>query len=155
MLGRLKQADIISLGLEDNDSSLVLEASSELSVHRAIYAITSALAIVHAHPPYATTLSMTDNEIIPIDFEGKYFFNNVSVIDLHAASGPDAASRVVSERLKDGRIVLVKGHGSFARGHTLEEAYMLTSSLESSCFFVYHTRGHRGDWCGSMKQNTE
>jgi L-fuculose-phosphate aldolase len=44
----------------------------------------------------------------------------------------------VSEQLKEHKIVLVRGHGSFARGDMLEEAFMYTTSLESSAFFLYH-----------------
>lgn len=48
----------------------------------------------------------------------------------------------MSEHLKDYKVVLVRGHGSFARGDMLEEAYMLTSSLEASSFFLYHLKGN-------------
>ncbi|HAS04216.1 MAG TPA: fuculose phosphate aldolase, partial [Dehalococcoidia bacterium] len=35
--------------------------------------------------------------------------------------------------LRDHRIVLVRGHGSFAIGQLMEEAYNLTMALEESC----------------------
>jgi L-fuculose-phosphate aldolase len=44
----------------------------------------------------------------------------------------------VSNALKDYKIVMLRGHGSFARGDMLEDAYMLTSSLEASAFYLYH-----------------
>jgi L-fuculose-phosphate aldolase len=141
MLGQLKRTDVISLNLTDNSSPLIGKASSEVSVHKAIYDTnTSALAVIHAHTPYATLLSMTEDEIVPIDFEGSYLFKEVPVICLGKSVGSDEAALLISEPLKEYKIILVRGHGSFARGDTLEEAYMLTSSLESSSFFVYYSQ---------------
>jgi len=51
-LGCLEEHDLIETGITKNDRSTPL-ASTELAVHRAIYQQTSALAIVHAHPPHA------------------------------------------------------------------------------------------------------
>ncbi|HWI54246.1 MAG TPA: class II aldolase/adducin family protein, partial [Desulfobacteria bacterium] len=60
MLGRLKESDLIETGLDKNDSHITL-ASTEIGVHRSIYKNTSALSIVHAHPVYATALSLVDD----------------------------------------------------------------------------------------------
>ncbi len=145
MLGQLKEGDIIEMGINKNDAH-VLMASSEFVVHKAIYKNTSALSVLHAHPPYATLLSMTEDELIPVDSEGSYLFKKVPVVSLEKTIGSDEASHVVSEYLKDYKVVLMRGHGSFARGDMLEEAYMLTSSLEASAFFLYHTRGERKEY---------
>ena len=140
MLGRLREGDIIEVGIERNDAHILM-ASSEFVVHKAIYKNTSALAIVHAHPPYATLLSMTEDDLIPVDSEGSYLFKRVPVVSLEKTIGSEDAARIVSEYLKDYKIVLMRGHGSFARGDMLEEAYMLTSSLESSAFYLAHREG--------------
>ena len=137
MLGRLSAGDIVEIPVEADDSHILM-ASSEVVIHRAIYRNTSALAVVHAHPPYATLLSMRHDEIIPIDSEGSYLFKRVPVVVSEKTIGSPEASVLVSEYLQDFKIVLLRGHGSFARGDMLEEAYMYTSSLEASCFFVFH-----------------
>jgi len=137
MLGKLRQQDVIELDL-NQDNSQVLNASTELVVHTAIYKNTSALAIIHAHPPYATLLSMLKDEIVPVDSEGTYFFKRIPVVTPVKTIGSEEAAQLVSEQLKEHKIVLVRGHGSFARGDMLEEAFMYTSSLESSAFFLYH-----------------
>jgi len=138
MMGRLSAADIIKLDLERPDDPNILLASSESVVHRAIYHKTGSLAVVHAHPPYGTLLSMTDDELVPVDLEGSYHLKRVPVASSEDAIASHEAAQIVSDHLKDHRIVLMRGHGSFARGNTLEEAYMLTSSLESSAFYLYH-----------------
>lgn len=140
MLGRLSAGDIVELDLEHYDETAILEASSEFVVHRSIYLNTEARAVVHTHPPYATLLSMTDDELIPIDSEGSYFFKRVTVASPETTIASPETAAIVGKQLKDQRIVLVRGHGSFACGDTLEEAYMLTSSLESSAFYLYHMK---------------
>ncbi len=136
MLGRLAESDIIKVHLDKDDENTA-KASSELVVHRAIYRNTVALSVVHAHPPYATTLSMIRDELVPIDTEGGHFFKEVPVVKPKQTIGSEEGARLVSRSLKDVDIVLMKGHGSFAKGDTIERAYMLTSSLESSAFFLY------------------
>ncbi len=140
MLGRLRQSDIVSLGIEQNDSHMLM-ASSELVVHKAIYKNTSALAVVHTHPPYATLISMLEDELIPADSEGSYLFKRVPVVSPEKTIGSEEAAVLVSDLLKDYKIVLMRGHGSFARGDMLEEAFMLTTSLEASAFLLWHLKG--------------
>lgn len=140
MLGRITESDLVDVDLAAPDSH-VLRASSEIVVHRAIYRNTSALAVVHAHPPYATLLSMVSEELIPIDSEGSYLFKKVPVVSVEKTVGSQESAELVSEALKDYRIVMLRGHGSFARGDVLEDAYMLTSSLEASAFYLYHAEG--------------
>jgi len=137
MLGRIEPDDVVDVDL-DKPGSHLLRASSEVVVHRAIYRNTSALAVVHAHPPYATLLSMLSDELIPVDSEGSYFFKKVPVVSVEKTIGSLEAADLVSECLKDYRIVMMRGHGSFSRGDMLEEAYSLTSSLEASAFYLYH-----------------
>jgi L-fuculose-phosphate aldolase len=144
MIGQLKAGDIIEVEIEKDDGRIPM-ASSEFVVHRAIYENTNALSVVHAHPSYATLLSMSEEELVPIDAEGSYLLKKVPVVSPEKTIGSEEASRVVSECLKNYKVVLIRGHGSFARGDTLEEAYMLTSSLESSAFLLYHHKGRRKD----------
>ena len=148
MLGRITARDIIAVHLEKDDAN-VARASSELVVHRAVYRNTSALSIIHAHPPYATLLSMVKDTIVPVDSEGSHIFMEVPVVSPKETIGSEEGARLVSQRLKDVAIVVMRGHGSFARGETLEKAYMFTSSLESSAFFLCHLEARRTMHSGS------
>jgi L-fuculose-phosphate aldolase len=140
MLGRLNRTDIIKLDIDKDDPDLSRTASSEAPVHMAIYHDTGALAIIHAHPPYGTLLSMTEDTLIPADWEGSYFFREVPVLTFKKTGGGKDVAGSIGRHMKDHKVILVRGHGSFSRGDTLEEAYMLTSSLEASAFFLYHLR---------------
>ena len=87
MLAHLTERDLIEIGLEDDDSNIML-ASSELIVHRAIYMNTSALAIVHVHPPHAVALSLVEEDaIIPIDSEDSYLLRKVPIVQTETTVG--------------------------------------------------------------------
>lgn len=131
-LGCLQEHDLIETGLSKNDRNTPL-ASTELAVHRAIYQVTKASAIVHAHPPHAVALSLTDTEIIPTDTEGLSLLCRVPVLGWNMEVKPGGLADIIALALKQCRIIMVHGHGSFAIGQLLEEAHNYTASLEESC----------------------
>lgn len=135
MLGHLKEDSIVEVRLKGKDAN-ILHASMELPVHRAIYQKTSAKAIIHAHPPHATALSLISEIVIPKDSEGAILLGEVPVVTSKKTVGSKAVAMKASEVLKDHRIVLVRGHGSFAIGKTLEEALCYTSALDASCRII-------------------
>jgi L-fuculose-phosphate aldolase len=139
MLANLAQGDIIETGLREDDSHITL-ASTEIKIHRAIYLATSALAIVHAHPPFAIALSMDTGEIVPIDTEGIYYFKTIPVMDAGLTVGSDEVAEKLPPLLQNYKAAMVRGHGSFAVGQMLEEAFQWTSSLEASCKTLYLCR---------------
>ncbi len=131
-LSCLEEHDLIETGLYKNDRFTPL-ASVELPVHRAIYQETPAQAIVHAHPPYAVALSLVKTEIVPSCPEGRSLVGRVPVLGWNMEVKPGGLADVIAEALKENRIVMVHGHGSFAIGQLLEEAYNCTTALEESC----------------------
>lgn len=132
MLGRLGERDVIETSLDGDDSEVAL-ASTEIVVHRAIYAKTNGLAIVHTHSPHTILRSMIDEEVVPIDSEGSYLLHKVPVFSLPQTAGSSAVAEMVSEGLKEYKCVLLRGHGPFAIGTVLEEAFQWISCLEMSC----------------------
>src|SRR5512137_2202732 len=132
MLGQLKPHDLIETGLDKNDSGVTL-ASSELLAHRMIYMQTPALAIVHCHPRTAIAFSLSREEIVPIDNEASYLLKNVPVIWEEFASGTPEMANNLAKILQSYKIVMLRGHGSFATGQTLDEAFFWSSTLEEAC----------------------
>jgi len=129
----LQEQDLIETGICRNDRNTPI-ASSELPVHRAIFQRTSATAIVHAHPPHAVALSLSEDEIVPNDDEGKNLIGYVPVVgNTPTTIVPGILADVIAEKLLTTRIVMVRGHGSFAIGQILEEAYNITATFEESC----------------------
>ncbi|MFC1914116.1 aldolase [Chloroflexota bacterium] len=132
MLNCLHEGDVIETGIFRNTRTTPL-ASVELPVHRAIYQKTQAQAIVHAHPPYAMALSLTEMEIEPNTVEGISAIGKVPVLGWNMEVKPGGLAGIIAQVLEQQRIVMVRGHGSFATGQLLEEAYNFTTILEESC----------------------
>ena len=131
-LGCLDEHDLIETGISRNDRATPL-ASTELSVHRAIYQETSASAIVHAHSPHAVALSLVETEIVPSRAEGLSVVGQVPVLGWHMELGEGELADIIAQALQQHRIIMVHGHGSFAIGQLLEEAHNYTAILEESC----------------------
>jgi L-fuculose-phosphate aldolase len=135
MLGRLREVDLVDTGLDKADSGVML-ASTELVVHRAIYLATPALAIVHAHPRIAIALTLSRDEIVPIDNEGSYLLHKVPVVAAEFASGSAEMVERLPAALQEYKIAMLRGHGCFAIGQTLDEAFQWVSCLEESCQII-------------------
>jgi L-fuculose-phosphate aldolase len=136
MLGRLHPEDLIETGLAQDDENAP-HCSTELIVHRAIYQATRSGAVVHAHPRTAVALSLRRETIVPLDTEGRAVLGAVPVVAVERPSGSPEVARAVADRLRTHPIVVVRGHGSFAAGQTLEQAFQHTSILEESCQIIW------------------
>ncbi|MGA2158087.1 MAG: class II aldolase/adducin family protein [Dehalococcoidia bacterium] len=135
-LGYLEETDLVVTGVDKDDEN-TRKASSELVVHRAIYTKTLSTAIVHCHPIHATALSFLSDKIFPQDEAGKIFIPTVPVVGFGVEPVPGGFAAEVAEALKTNAVVMVHKHGSFARGMTLEEAFVMTELLEISCRILY------------------
>jgi len=133
MIGRLRPEDLIETSLTSCGDPRDPACSVELVVHRAIYAATDASAIVHAHSVETVARSFVDDLIVPVDSESKARLIDVPVIVTEQTIGSAEAGAKLAEALKDRRVAVLRGHGPFAAGKTLEDAYQAVSCLESSC----------------------
>jgi L-fuculose-phosphate aldolase len=137
-LGHLAQADLVEVrpGLEPK-----VEPSMDLALHQAIYtAASEAQAVVHAHPRHAIALSLMGKEIRPQDLEGQHYLGLVPVVP----RGENVA-QALADALRQHRIAVVAGHGSYARGDSLWQALQWTSVLEESAEVLWLLRVLRPD----------
>ena len=136
MLGYLEPADIVVTTLEENPD-LDSEASIELKVHRAIYkALPEVKGIVHTHSPYTVACSLVYDEIVPLDSEGRLLLGKIPVLSAKKVVSSDEVAEKLPELLKKSPAAVVKSHGPFAVGKTLEEALKYLSALENSCKII-------------------
>jgi len=133
MLGRLSTADLCLIGRTTQATPVV--PALDTPIHRTVYVLAGGHAIVHAHPAYAVALSLACDELIPLDNDGRHLLQRVSVLP-HARDIPTG----VGEALATHPVVLVRGHGCYARGATLEEALQYTTQLEESARLLYLAR---------------
>lgn len=136
MLGRL-EARHISLVRADG-SHEGPPPSSDTVLHATTYALCGAQALAHAHPRHAIALSFDTGLFVPGDLEGQLHLKEVPVIE----QGPRQVEQV-AQALAANLVVLLRGHGAYARGATLWEALHWVTALEESAHIAW-LRGHRG-----------
>jgi L-fuculose-phosphate aldolase len=134
MLGRLGDDDLVETDMEPCAADD--RCSREIVVHRAIYAATDARAIVHAHPPHTVARSFGHDSIVPADSEGLYVLGEVPVVEAATTIASSEAAEVLARSLGSARVAVLRTHGSFATGASLEEAFMHVSVLEASAVIL-------------------
>ncbi|WP_407354709.1 aldolase [Methanolobus sp. WCC5] len=135
-LDEITEDMVVEVSIEGT-CALDMIASSEAIVHRAIYKSTPALAIVHAHCPFAVTSSLLaeDGSITPVDSEGQYFLGVVPVV--RGGIGSDELAKNLAAALASHKAAIIYSHGTFAIGKVLDEAYVITTQVEHSCRIKY------------------
>jgi L-fuculose-phosphate aldolase len=108
-------------------------ASLDGPLHQLVYQHNpQARAVLHSHGPYTVATTLNGKDFVPLDFEGQYYFPKVPVItigyDRYVEESPAAVAVVLARH----PIMVVRGHGVYAWGETLNLAYKWTCSLELS-----------------------
>jgi L-fuculose-phosphate aldolase len=133
MLGHLGPDDVIETSLAACGEPADAHCSVELVVHRAIYARTDARAIVHAHTAHTIARSLSDDVIVPVDSESLLRIGDAPVVTAERSVGSAEAGEALALALVDRRVAVLRGHGTFAKGASLEDAFQAVSCLELSC----------------------
>lgn len=115
------------------DGTLGEGASLDARLHQLVYRHNpEARAVLHSHGPYTVAMTMNGEDFIPPDFEGQYYFERIPVITIpyerYIAEAPELVSAVLAEH----PIMVVRGHGVYARAETINLAYKWSCSLELS-----------------------
>jgi L-fuculose-phosphate aldolase len=116
-------------------------ASLDAGLHLAVYrARPDARAMLHSHGPHSIAMTLAGDDFMPIDFEGRYYFPVVPVLDIPPAEYVSRSPAAVAETLAGHRICIVRGHGVYAAAESLDLAYKWTCSLESSARIAWLAR---------------
>lgn len=115
--------------------------SSEVKVHLKIYEQREDVgAVVHAHPPYATTFAVAhiplDSYLLP---EAVYALGAVPVIPYAQPSTQELADGLVPY-LQDYDAFLLENHGTVTVGEDLIRAWYKTETLEYNAKITYMAR---------------
>ena len=132
-LGRLSADDLVDSGMSGGD--IPSEASSESSVHLAVYVNSGHLAVIHAHPANAIAVSLLEDsaEFTPQTLEACYYMPRVPIVDAPAGKAVEAAAGEIARMLAEHKVVIARGHGTYSAGASLEDAFQWTSVLEDAC----------------------
>jgi L-fuculose-phosphate aldolase len=108
-------------------------ASQDAPLHRSIYRNNpQARAVLHSHCPHAIALTMNGDDYVPVDFEGQLYFPRVPVVSIaHGDYFAESPGRIGS-LLSQYPVAIVRGHGVYTWGETVNQAYKWSCSLELS-----------------------
>jgi L-fuculose-phosphate aldolase len=124
-LGQLLESNFIHVDISQG-LPIPPEASCESPLHRAIYDATEALAIVHAHPIHAIALAQIscDDHILPIHNEGLAGLKRIPIVDTTVLGlGIGEEPTAIAAALRQSCSVVVRGHGAFAIGRSLDQKW--------------------------------
>ena len=128
-----------------NDKGETLEGeyrpSSEVKVHLRVYSEREDVgAVVHAHPPYATTFAVAhiplDEYILP---ESVYALGAVPIVPYAQPSTQELADGLIPY-LQDYDAFILENHGTVTVGADLIMAYYKTETLEYNAKITYLTK---------------
>jgi L-fuculose-phosphate aldolase len=107
--------------------------SSELALHRAIYAARPETgAVVHTHSPYATTLAVLRRPIPAVHYViSRLGTNEVPVVDYATYGTQELAQIAFAGVAGTTKAVLLANHGALALGADLDEAALNARLLET------------------------
>ncbi len=119
-------------------------ASSETCVHRAIYQSTANMAIIHTHSPYAVALSLLEQKAVdPMDSEGLIFLGTMPIVE--GKMGTNDLAMAASIALEKHKACIARGHGVFAAGKSLTDAYTAACMAEHSAQVRYLVKTYPGE----------
>lgn len=108
-------------------------ASLDTPLHLTVYRKNPrARALLHSHGAHTVAMTLNGEDFVPVDFEGGFYFPRVPVIVIPYDEYLEKSPTLVADRLAEFPVTVVRGHGAYAWGETLDRAYKWTCSLELS-----------------------
>lgn len=133
--------------------------STESTIHRKILKIPGVNAVLHAHYIYGSTISFDSREtqlflqylgtdakgreeflFHPVDLFGASIVGGIKVGSYEQPVGSPEMEERLPLYLEENRLTIVRGHGPFARGSSLEDCFYRLSMLEQSALLVLNLR---------------
>jgi L-fuculose-phosphate aldolase len=133
--------------------------STESTIHRKILKIPGVNAVLHAHYIYGSTISFDSKEtqlflqylgtddkgreeflFHPVDLFGAYIVGGIKVGSYEQPVGSPEMEERLPFYLEKNRLTIVRGHGPFARGTSLDDCFYRLSVLEQSALLVLNLR---------------
>jgi L-fuculose-phosphate aldolase len=150
--GDLEAEHICCLSATETDYGYY-KASSETDIHVRILAIPGAEASMHAHTKELAIATLDDAPrpktpagFVPIDPLGWHILGDHVHVDWFAVpSGSPEMTARIPERLAEHPVTTIQGHGTFARGRTLTEAFFLICVANNAGQVVRQARTLRVD----------
>jgi L-fuculose-phosphate aldolase len=127
----MRPEDIVYVSMQ-GESRGTRQPSSEWRFHLDILqARPDVQAVVHAHPPYCTSLSILEQRIPPIHYMVAVAGGSDIRCAPYATFGTDELSKNAVQALTDRKACLLAHHGMIATGTSLDKAMWLAVEVET------------------------
>lgn len=127
---RLTPADICVLDAEGQVLDGAGRRSSEWPMHRRIYDMTDAQAIVHTHSRFAIAVAAVCDELPAIHYSVLRLGGSTVRVAPYSTFGSDGLAEAAGQALDGRTAALLQSHGAIAYGSSLDEAYDRALLLE-------------------------
>ncbi len=132
--------DVVVLNLDGKIIEGNRKHSSEIEMHCIFYRNREDIsAIVHAHSPFATTISALNWGLPAVSYLVAHAGPNVRCAK-YASFGTRELAEHAFEAMKDRRAVLLANHGLLAGAKDLANAFNIAEEIEFSCEIYYRAK---------------
>ncbi len=118
----MRQADVAVIAMDGTEVDAPEVPSSETPMHLAVYASTSAGAVVHTHSPEVIALSTGRDELPAVHYAITSLGGPVRVAP-YVRFGSDGLASAATQALAGRRAAILRNHGAICYGRTLGQAY--------------------------------
>jgi L-fuculose-phosphate aldolase len=132
--------DLVRVSMDGAPAPGARVPSSEWRIHRDIYrARPDVGGIVHAHPPFATTIACLRRPLPAVHYEIAFAGGHDVRCATYATFGTEELSRAALEALEGRNACLLANHGVVAVGDTVQAALRVASVVETVAELYYRT----------------
>ncbi|NLD48429.1 MAG: class II aldolase/adducin family protein [Clostridiaceae bacterium] len=130
--GFLTEDMIVVTDLEGNILDGMYKPSSEIKLHLAAYKYRENIgAVVHAHPPYATSFAIANKPIETKAYAEVIMFYGKIPVAKYGTPSSDEVFADVREYIKEYDIILLANHGVMSVGSNIYDAFFKMEAAES------------------------
>jgi L-fuculose-phosphate aldolase len=133
--------DLVAISLDDGAATGHRAPSSEWRLHRDLYLARPDLgAIVHAHPPFSTTIACLREDLPAVHYMLAVTGSDRVRCSDYATYGTEALSRAAVTAMGAGRACLLANHGLVTAGADLAEALRVALEVETVAEYWWRAR---------------
>lgn len=133
------ESSVAVIDLDGNQVDGVRKPSMEFRFHLGIYKVRPDVgAVLHAHPPYATSYAVANQELPIVSGPGRFVLKRVPLLAF-APPGSNELAEIVTTAFSDRAILsaLLSGHGVVAVGADMYEAFKYLDWTEDAAQIAF------------------
>ena len=144
------ESSVVVIDLDGNHVDGVRKPSMEFRFHLGIYKVRPDVgAVLHAHPPYATSYAVANQELPMVSGPGRFILKRVPLLAF-APAGSIELAELVTKAFSDQTLhsALLSGHGVVAVGTGLYEAFKYLDWTEDAAQIAFLSNSLRAKAAG-------